>query len=1002
MNKGIILTLLAAAATAMAAPAQINNADNQGYMARSEAMYRDNNFTGCIDQISHLDRSGLTDAQREDADWLLAQSAYRVSTPKTAMSYFRVFLANYPQSLRRQQALARVGDCLFAMGRYDLALQAYSRVDGATLPGDLREKLIYRRAYSNLRQGFMKEAQELFTSISNTRSQGNASRFYLGYMAYDRGDYDEAINYFKTVNTATMPGSLADYYLSQIYFSRGEYSRALSTARALLRRSAAETSEIDASYTAEARRIAGESLYRQGKTSEALPLLREYLASTETPQATALYIVGLDEYGNGQYQSAVELLEPVSATLGTGANEAMAQSAYLYIGQSLLKLGQKDAALMAFDKALKSNADARVKEAAYYNYAVAKFSGASIPFGSSVETFEYFLKAYPTGPYAADVQEYLVSGYLADNDYEKALAGLERIPKPTARVQEGKQTVLYTLGARALADGDAEKALGYLERAGQLRKYNGKIGAETVLLTGEALAAQNNLGSAAEKFNEYLRIADANSANRPVALYSLGYAEFGLKNYDAAEKSLRRAYAANTDAAVKADILNRLGDIRYYASAFTEASELYTQAFETNPSSGDYALFQKALMQGFQRDYKGKERTLDSFRSTFPTSSLMPDAMLELTEALLHQNKHVEAVAIYRELTDEYPATSQGRQGYLQMGVTLLNMGRKAEAIKAYRDVIGLYPTSEEAVQASTFLKNIYANEGQVDEYLAFIGSVEGAPQPDSDETEALNFEAAEREFTLNGSTRRLESFVANYPAGRYTPRALEMLMRNADESGRREQAYEYAETIVSRFPDHSASESALIVKAEEEYDMGRGNAALESWRKLEAKASTPEKVNVARMGIMRVGRDLADYELVLKSSEAILSSSTAGAEARNEATFSRALALDRSERTEEARTLWTSIADNTEDLYGAKSAYYLAESYYDGKDYDKAMSRARAFTGSGTPHKYWLARGFILLSDVYAAQGKDFEAKEYLRALRENYPGDESDIFEMIDSRLK
>ncbi|MDE6311099.1 MAG: tetratricopeptide repeat protein, partial [Muribaculaceae bacterium] len=443
-------------------------------------------------------------------------------------------------------------------------------------------------------------------------------------------------------------------------------------------------------------------------------------------------------------------------------------------------------------------------------------------------------------------------------------------------------------------------------------------------------------------------------------------------------------------------------DIRYYASAFPEASELYTRAYEANPSSGDYALFQKALMQGFQRDYKGKERTLETFRNTFPTSSLMPDAMLEMTEAMLHQDKQNDAIAVYRELTKDYPSTSQGRQGYLQMGVTLLNMGRKAEAIQAYKDVISLYPTSEEAGQASTFLKNIYANDGEVDEYLAFIGSVDGAPRPDSDETEALNFEAAERDFTRTGSSRRLESFTATYPSSKYTPRALEMLMRNADENGRREEAYEYAETIVSRFPDHSASENALIIKAEEEYDMGRGNAALESWRKLEAKASTPEKVNVARMGIMRVGRDLADYDLVLKSSEAILNSSTAGAEARSEATFSRALALDRSERAQEARTLWESIADNTDDLYGAKSAYYLAESYYDGKEYDKAMSRARAFTGSGTPHKYWLARGFILLSDVYAAQGKDFEAKEYLRALRDNYPGDESDIFEMIDSRLK
>ena len=53
-------------------------------------------------------------------------------------------------------------------------------------------------------------------------------------------------------------------------------------------------------------------------------------------------------------------------------------------------------------------------------------------------------------------------------------------------------------------------------------------------------------------------------------------------------------------------------------------------------------------------------------------------------------------------------------------------------------------------------------------------------------------------------------------------------------------------------------------------------------------------------------------------------------------------------------------------------------------------------------PHDYWLARGFILLSDVLRRKGSEFVADEYLRSLRQNYPGNESDIFRMIDERLK
>ena len=47
-------------------------------------------------------------------------------------------------------------------------------------------------------------------------------------------------------------------------------------------------------------------------------------------------------------------------------------------------------------------------------------------------------------------------------------------------------------------------------------------------------------------------------------------------------------------------------------------------------------------------------------------------------------------------------------------------------------------------------------------------------------------------------------------------------------------------------------------------------------------------------------------------------------------------------------------------------------------------------------------ARAYILLSDILRKQGNEFEANEYLKSLKENYPGQEADIFQMIDQRLK
>ncbi|MDE7458668.1 MAG: tetratricopeptide repeat protein, partial [Muribaculaceae bacterium] len=159
--------------------------------------------------------------------------------------------------------------------------------------------------------------------------------------------------------------------------------------------------------------------------------------------------------------------------------------------------------------------------------------------------------------------------------------------------------------------------------------------------------------------------------------------------------------------------------------------------------------------------------------------------------------------------------------------------------------------------------------------------------------------------------------------------------------------------------------------------------------------------LNAARAGIMRAARDLGNYEALAAAAAALLASSTIGSEDKNEAIFSKALALSETGNAGEARQLWESISPMTDDLYGAKSALYLAQSYFDTGMTDKAKTAVEALTGSGTPHSYWLAKGFILLSDIYASEGKTFEAREYLNALRENYPGNEADIFMMIDSRL-
>ena len=154
-------------------------------------------------------------------------------------------------------------------------------------------------------------------------------------------------------------------------------------------------------------------------------------------------------------------------------------------------------------------------------------------------------------------------------------------------------------------------------------------------------------------------------------------------------------------------------------------------------------------------------------------------------------------------------------------------------------------------------------------------------------------------------------------------------------------------------------------------------------------------------MGMLRIARDKGDDAKVVEAANVLLGAGLDN-DTRAEVVYARGTAYQELGNEAKAIDDYKSLTSSLETLYGTISAYRLAELYHERGDNSKALDVLNKLSDSGTPHQYWLARGFILLSDIYAAQGDKFQAREYLESLRENYPGKEADIFEMVETRLK
>lgn len=930
-----------------------------GYLERGVMMKNDANPRGTLDQVGQALRGELSLDEAERAEITAALAAMAVPGAD-AEGRLKEFLRKYPSSAWRERALLAIADILYDNREYAVALKAYNNVSAQALDPASGNDCLYRKAFCLLKLAEYDRAEAIYESLRNERGYANDARFYLGYIAYARADYSRAAELLRGVRRNGMPSEMADYYLAQIEFKRGEYAEAARDAKVLLSRDG-----VDAEFAAEADRIAGESLCRMGDSAQGLPFLRRYVASTSSPRKSALYILGVDSYGKGNFREAVELLTPVS-----GDDSAMGQSAYLYIGQCYQKLGNYNAATMAFDKAATMPYDHDVQEKAFYNLAVTRMQGGQVPFGSSVALFEEFLRRYPDSDLVPEVAGYVVEGYMTDNNYPAALAAIEGVAHPSEAVLGAKQKVLYMLGTRELQGGDTRSALKHLSEAASMQRYDAATAAEAMLWAGECRYKLGDYAGAVKDYNSYLRNPAADRRNKPLAWYDLGYARFALKEFAGAGADFRKFIAnsaGGTDRRLLADAYNRLADSQYYTSDFAGAAENYGLALEADPASGDYPMFQQGLMKGLRRDYAGKIETLSAMTSRFPASALVPSALLEIAESYGESGAADRAIETYTALVGRYPSTAQGRQGQLLLAITYLNEGNRRQAMEHYKRVITSYPTSDEARVAADDLKQLYADEGRVGEYVEFINNVPDAPRPETAELARLTLLSAEK----------------------------------AMEQGREADALAHASEVVVKYPDSPQAVDALAIKAEVEFRQGKGGEALASYLALEQRASEAADINAARMGVMRVSRDLGDNARVIETADRLLASSALGASGKREVVFTKALALADTDRGGEAVAIWESLADDIDDLYGTKSAFNLAAHYADSGQDAKALEAVNRLIDANPPHDYWLARGFILLSDLLRRKGDTFEADEYLRSLKQNYPGNEADIFRMIDDRL-
>ena len=176
--------------------------------------------------------------------------------------------------------------------------------------------------------------------------------------------------------------------------------------------------------------------------------------TAEKPLRGDAYFMGLSYFETAKYNEALQMFQQA-----VGESDELSQNAQLQLGQTYLRLNQKQPAQMAFEAASRDNYNPQVRETAMFNYALLSHETNFSVFSESITLFENFLREFPNSQYRDQVNDILAETFLTTKDYRAALNAINRINSPGNRILEAKQMVLFQLGAQDFINGNMSDAI---------------------------------------------------------------------------------------------------------------------------------------------------------------------------------------------------------------------------------------------------------------------------------------------------------------------------------------------------------------------------------------------------------------------------------------------------------------------------------------------------------------------------------------------------------------
>ncbi len=614
--------------------------------------------------------------------------------------------------------------------------------------------------------------------------------YQMAETAADDQSYEEARDYFQ---------KLADEHPDSRWAPRALYARGRLYLAEESYPAAAEAFELlrdrypDDAMTRRIGTALGESYYLQGRYAEAVDAFENALSDLSGENLTRAVYLLAESYN--MLDNLDEASRHYRYYLNRVDDEMGARLAHYGLGWVFHKQGIYHWAAESFARAVVGD-DETARKALYYKGANEKLAGR---YRRALDTFREFGEKYQDGLFQQEAY------------YEWALLAFE-----VGRYPEAIEILLP------------------LAREYETLSQPGDI----ISLLGEAFYANAEYTRALEAFEIADELTDVDPEVKRRARFQRAWVQYSNQAYQQAQPEFEQVYnESSAESEIGAEALFWSADSHYQLQNYGPASSQYSRFINEFPEhelvgAANYALGWAHFMMG---DFQEAIPPFIEFRENYdpPSIALYPfdtDVQLRIGDSYFALGEYENAMEYYNMTIGAEPG---GDYAMFQVANSYYRMNRNFDAVTEFRRVLRIYPFSSLREQAQYNVAYIYLNTGNYDQAInEFQTVIERYPNTEWAARSQYNigdafYNAGEFEMAIEAYKEVLD----RYPRSDYVLEAIDGIQFAQLSGGDEDSSTNVMEEFLSRNPTSQTADQLRFRQAENRYQAGDFNAAVEEFR---------------------------------------------------------------------------------------------------------------------------------------------------------------------------